>query len=101
MIEPIANDSGNSGSERMLSGLLNGESDEESPSAMIFDRFLREEQSNKARFLPSQGRIKRMCAAFRSTWSNRELMKRAHKPPIPWRLPEVAINVDPNEMTGD
>lgn len=58
-------------------------------------------QETEQVFLPSQVRIKRMCATIRRGWPERELIKRMRLRPIRWDVPEVSICLDSRDLNND
>lgn len=101
MLERCTIERGNSGSERMLSQLLNNIPKTTPRSTMVFDSHLHEEQTNKPKFLPSQERIKNMCVAFQRSWTDRERDKRARLRQLKWSVPEVSVCLDSLEIIDD
>lgn len=100
MLEQFASNRTHSDREGILPGLSNGIRDEPLQSAIDFDRQILEEET-KTIFLPSQERIKRMCAVYRRDWSEREHSKRSRSRPIKWMVPEVSVRLDSREGIHD
>lgn len=86
--------------DRILACLVEEVRVERPRSLSEFERPIRRDETENV-YLPSQARIKRLCAAIRSRWSDRELLKRSRARPILWEVPTVSICLDSREVSRE
>lgn len=52
-------------------------------------------------YLPSPERIRRLSAAIRRGWSDREFVKRSASRPKRWTVSEVSVSLDESDFRDD